>query len=65
MNTSLQTGTASFADEGGTERCWHNDAWAGPDIDGKSHQNSLTVVSTVFSSTKRETMWEANEQMFK
>ena len=29
MNTSLQTGTASFADEGEREQCSNNDAWDG------------------------------------
>ena len=32
---------------------------------GKSHLNSLTDMSNAFSCTKRETMEEANEQMFK
>ena len=31
----------------------------------KSHSNALTDISNAFSCTKRETMEEANEQMFK
>ena len=43
------------------ERCtgWHLTSL------GKSHLNSLTDMSNAFSCTKRETMEEANEQMFK
>ena len=61
MNTSLQTGTASFADEGEREQCSHNERCMGWHLTslGKSHLNSLT--GNAFSCTKRE----ANEQMFK
>ena len=32
---------------------------------GKSHLNSLSDMGNIFSCTKRETMEEANEQLFK